>query len=83
MGTRIPTENYIPATTCCRSLTIFNLYNKIKHDIVLEEYVIQEKNFKNKQLIAKFRTSDHCLQIETGRYINIPGQQDFALLVIS
>jgi hypothetical protein len=41
------------------------LYNKIKHDIVLEEYVIQEKNFKNKQLIAKFRTSDHCLQIET------------------
>jgi hypothetical protein len=38
----------------------------------LEEYVIQENNFKNKQLIAKFRTSDHCLQIETGRYINIP-----------
>jgi hypothetical protein len=47
------------------------LYNKIKHDIVLEEYLIKEKNFKNRQLIAKFRTSDHCLQIETGRYINI------------
>jgi hypothetical protein len=29
----------------------------------------------NRQLIAKFRTSDHCLQIETGRYINIPSQQ--------
>jgi hypothetical protein len=41
----------------------------------LEEYLIQEKNFKNRQLIAKFRTSDHCLQIETGRYINIPRQQ--------
>lgn len=51
------------------------LYNKIKHDIVLEEYLIKEKNFKNRQLIAKFRTSDHCLQIETGRYINIPRQQ--------
>ena len=51
------------------------LYNKIKHDIVLEEYLIKEKNFKNRQLIAKFRTSDHCLQIETGRYINIPHQQ--------
>jgi hypothetical protein len=50
------------------------LYNKIKHDIVLEEYLIKEKNFKNRQLIAKFRTSDHCLQIETGRYINIPHQ---------
>jgi hypothetical protein len=41
----------------------------------LEEYLIQEKNFKNRQLIAKFRTSDHCLQIETGRYNNIPRQQ--------
>jgi hypothetical protein len=46
------------------------LYKKIKHDIVLEEYLIKEKNFKNRKLIAKFRTSDHCLQIETGRYIN-------------
>ena len=50
-------------------------YNKIKHDIVLEEYLIKEKNFKHRQLIAKFRTSDHCLQIETGRYINISRQQ--------
>jgi hypothetical protein len=40
----------------------FYLYNKIKHDIVLEEYLIQEKNFKNRQLIAKFQTSDHCLK---------------------
>ena len=51
------------------------MYNKIKHNIVLEEYLIKEKNFKNRRLIAKFRTSDHCLQIETGRYINIPHQQ--------
>jgi hypothetical protein len=35
----------------------------------------RKKNFKNRQLIAKFRTSDYCLQIETGRYINIPRQQ--------
>jgi hypothetical protein len=47
----------------------------LKHDIVLEEYLIKEKNFKNRQLIAKFRTSDHCLQIETGRYNNISRQQ--------
>ena len=26
------------------------LYSKIKHDIVLEEYLIQEENFKNRQL---------------------------------
>jgi hypothetical protein len=32
----------------------FYLYNKIKHDIVLEEYLIKEKNFKNRQIIAKF-----------------------------
>jgi hypothetical protein len=48
------------------------------HDIVLEEYLIQEKNFKNRQLIATFRTSDHCLQIETGRYNN----KSFELSVI-
>ena len=51
------------------------LYNKIKHDIVLEVFDTWKKNFKNRQLIAKFRTSDHCLQIETGRYNNIPRQQ--------
>jgi hypothetical protein len=49
--------------------------SKLLGYIVLEEYLIKEKNYKNRQLIAKFRTSDHCLQIETGRYINIPHQQ--------
>ena len=51
------------------------MYNKITHDIALEEYLIQENNFKNRQLIAKFRKSDHCVQLETGRYNNVPRQQ--------
>jgi hypothetical protein len=55
----------MPKYTMRRSLKLY-LYKKIKHDIVLEEYLIKEKNFKNRQLMAKFRTSDHCLQIETG-----------------
>lgn len=41
----------------------------------MENYLIKEKNFKNRQLITKFRTSDHPLLIETGRYKNIPRQQ--------
>jgi hypothetical protein len=34
------------------------LYNKIKHDIVLEEYLIQEKNFKNGQLEKSLTGAD-------------------------
>lgn len=41
----------------------------------MENYLLQINNFKNRQSITKFRTSDHCLQIETGRYKNIPRPQ--------
>jgi hypothetical protein len=41
----------------------------------LEPYLLQLNNFKNRQLIAKFRSSDHNLEIEKGRYKNIPRQQ--------
>ena len=51
------------------------LYSKLKNDIILEPYLLQLNNFKNRQLIAKFRSSDHNLEIEKGRYKNIPRQQ--------
>ena len=41
----------------------------------MEPYLLQLSNFKNRQLIAKFRSSDHNLEIEKGRYKNIPRQQ--------
>jgi hypothetical protein len=54
---RAKVNNYIQKTKDKLSKLTDNsklyLYNKIKHDIVLEEYLIQEKNFKNRQLIAK------------------------------
>jgi hypothetical protein len=34
------------------------LYNKIKHDIVLEEYLIQDFFFKNRQLNSLFMGDD-------------------------
>jgi hypothetical protein len=37
------------------------LYNKIKHDIVLEEYLIKEKNFKNRQLIDLLTLRDSLI----------------------
>ena len=40
--------------------------------IKLEDYLINKSSFKSRQIIAKFRVSDHILEIETGRYKNIP-----------
>ena len=51
------------------------LYSRLKNDIILEPYLLQLSNFKNRQLIAKFRLSDHNLEIEKGRFKNIPRQQ--------
>ena len=33
---------------------------------------MEEPSFKNRQMITKLRVSDHTLEIETGRYKNIP-----------
>ena len=35
------------------------LYSKLKSDIKLEEYLKSDRNFKNRQLLKKFRLSDH------------------------
>ena len=51
------------------------LYSKLKSSIGLEQYLSELTSFKNRQILTKYRTSDHCLQIETGRYKNIPRQQ--------
>ena len=56
-------------------LKTFFLYSKLKSEIKLEEYLKSERNFKSRQLLTKFRTSDHNLEIELGRYKKIPRNQ--------
>jgi hypothetical protein len=53
------------------------LYSKLKTDIKLEDYLKLTKNFNNRHLLTKFRTSDHPLEIELGtyRYKKIPRHQ--------
>ena len=51
------------------------LYSQLKTQIKLEEYLLKETSFKNRQLLTKFRISDHSLKIEIGRYRNIPKEQ--------
>ena len=51
------------------------LYSKLKRDIKLEDYLKITKNFNNRQLLTKFRTSDHPLEIELGRYKKNPRHQ--------
>ena len=48
------------------------LYSKLKTDIKLEDYL---KLTKNRQLLTKFRTSDHPLEIELGRCKKIARHQ--------
>ena len=48
------------------------LNSKLKNKTGLAEYLKIEKNFKNRQLLTKFRISDHSFEIELGRYKNIP-----------
>lgn len=49
-----------------------HIYGKLKSEIKIEQYLLEISNFKTRQLFTKFRVSDHKLEIETGRYQNIP-----------
>ena len=50
------------------------LYGKLKNNCQSEEY-LNCNNFIHRQLLSKFRLSDHSLGIELGRYRNIPRAQ--------
>ena len=47
-------------------------YNSIKHNYLQETYIDHIKNPKHRQILSKFRLSNHTLEIETGRYNNPP-----------
>ena len=56
------------------------LYSKLKSSIGLEKYLSELTSFKNRKILTKFCTSYHCIQIETGRYKNIPVNKDYVTL---
>jgi hypothetical protein len=56
------------------------LYSKLKSYIKLEDYLKSERHFKNRQLLTKFRLSDHNLEIELGRCKNIPRNQRLTIV---
>ncbi len=47
------------------------LYNKLKSDIKPAEY-LKCANSNSRKILTKFRISDHNLEVELGRYKNIP-----------
>ena len=57
------------------------LYSKLKTDIKLEDYLKLTKKINNRQLLIKFRNSDHPLEIELGRYKKFPDIKDSVKLV--
>ena len=46
------------------------LYNKIKHNFILEPY-LTALPYKQRKMLAKFRTSYHRLPIEKGRHLGL------------
>ena len=76
---KVVTEKYrnkfIEKLSSCSDESKLFLYSKLKSSIGLEKYLSKLTSFKNIISFYKFCTSDHCLQIETGRYKNIPCQQ--------
>ena len=51
------------------------IYSKIKNTFNTEKYLLNINNFNSRQLITKFRISDHNLEIELGRYKKVPRDQ--------
>ena len=51
------------------------LYNKLKNEIKLEDYLSTLNNFNSRKILTKFRISDHKLKIEIGRYKKVPREQ--------
>lgn len=52
------------------------LYSQLKTEFKMEDYLVNQP-FKIRQQITKLRVSDHTLEIETGRYKNLPRNQRF------
>ena len=46
------------------------LYNKIKHNFILEPY-LTALPYKKRKMLAKFWTSNHRLPIEKGRHLGL------------
>lgn len=55
------------------------LYKYFKQETSEFEYYLSHPNFETRKNLTKFRTSDHSLQIEVGRYKKIPREQRFCL----
>jgi hypothetical protein len=70
------TSHFLYVISC---LTKLFLYSKLKTDIKLEDYLKLTKKINNRQLLTKFRTSDHPLEIELGR--KFPDIKDSVKLV--
>ena len=55
--------------------TKLTFYNSMKKDYKIEKYLYLIKNFTQRKTFTQFRISNHKLEIENGRYKNIPRDQ--------
>ena len=57
---------------CTEQFHKLKAYSEIKHNIKLSEYLLYVKNSKTRKALTNLRISTHPLEIERGRYTNIP-----------
>ena len=60
-----------------KNSTKLSFYSTFKDDFKLEEYLNTIKDSNQRRLFSKFRISNHKLEIEFGRYKNIPRNERF------
>ena len=51
-----------------------SFYEKIKEEFSFERY-LELEHFQQRKMIAKFRCSDHALEIEKGRHLRVPREE--------
>ena len=76
---KLVTENKFKSNwlNTIHSTPIARTYRCFKIRYQLEDYLLKVKNFRHRQSLAKFRTSTHCLHIETDRHQrNVPDVVD-------
>ena len=60
-----------------KNSTKLSFYSTFKDDFKLEEYLNTIKDSNQRRLFSKFRISNHKLEIEFGRYKDIPRNERF------
>ena len=68
--------------SCINNSRRLETYSLFKHTFTMEKYLHTIFDEKLRFAFARFRTSSHDLNIERGRYVNVPRQQRIWIVIV-